>query len=81
MAPMTLCPHFSSLGESIITRVLLANRLRPEHPGQTQTQGKAGIDEVLLLHFLSAKPIITYATLLPHANLVPLIPAGLHLKH
>lgn len=37
-----------------------------ERPGQIQTWGKAGDDEVLLLHFLSAKLVIPYATFVPH---------------
>lgn len=51
-----------------------------ERPGQNQTSGRAGDDEVLLLHLLSAKLIITYATPSSRTNLVPFISAGLHLK-
>lgn len=83
MAPKTLHPHFCWLGESFINYELLANiSLQDlEHPVQSQTWGKAGEDLALLLHFLSAKPVVTYATLLSHTNLVPLIPTGLCLKH
>lgn len=50
-------------------------------PRSNPDMGQGWDDEGLLLHFLSAKPVITYATLLSHTNLVPLIPAGLRLKH
>lgn len=63
--------------------VLLANTAcwDQEHPGQTHPWGKARDDKALLLHFLSVMFVTTYASLLSHTNLVPLIPAGLHLKH
>lgn len=83
MALLSLWPQFSLLGKSITMCVLLANITcwDQEHPGQTHTWGKARDDKALLLHFLSVMFVTTYASLLSYANLVPLIPSGLQLKH